>query len=114
MESMTHLPSGLAFQDMVVGDGDEAVAGKAAVVHYTGWLEDGTKFDSSVGGAPFTFDVGGGQVIQGWDEGVPGMKVGGKRKLVLPADLGYGKYGSPPVIPTNATLVFEVELLEVR
>ena len=114
MESMTHLPSGLAFQDMVVGDGDEAVAGKAAVVHYTGWLEDGTKFDSSVGGAPFTFNVGGGQVIQGWDEGVPGMKVGGKRKLVLPADLGYGKYGSPPVIPPNATLVFEVELLEVR
>jgi FKBP-type peptidyl-prolyl cis-trans isomerase len=114
MDSMTNLPSGLAYQDIVVGEGAEAVIGKAAVVHYTGWLQDGTKFDSSVGGTPFTFNVGGGQVIQGWDEGVPGMKVGGKRKLVLPSELGYGKNGAPPDIPPNATLVFEVELLEVR
>ncbi|UCD25878.1 MAG: FKBP-type peptidyl-prolyl cis-trans isomerase [Gemmatimonadota bacterium] len=114
MESMTNLPSGLAYQDIVVGEGEEAVAGKEAVVHYTGWLQNGTKFDSSIGGEPFTFSVGGGEVIKGWDEGVPGMKVGGKRKLVLPSDLGYGRYGSPPVIPPNATLVFEVELLEVR
>ena len=114
MDSMTDLPSGLSYQDIVVGEGAEAVVGKAAVVHYTGWLQDGTMFDSSVNGAPFTFSVGGGEVIRGWDEGVPGMKVGGKRKLVLPSELGYGKYGAPPDIPPNATLVFEVELLEVR
>jgi FKBP-type peptidyl-prolyl cis-trans isomerase len=107
--------SGLQYQDLVVGTGSEAVAGKSVSVHYTGWLEDGTKFDSSLDrGQPFTFTLGAGQVIPGWDEGVAGMKVGGKRKLVIPPDLGYGSQGAGGVIPPNATLIFEVELLEVK
>ena len=100
-------------EDLVTGKGPEAVRGKSVQVHYTGWLLDGSKFDSSVGGEPFSFRLGAGEVIEGWDLGVAGMKVGGKRKLTLPPDLGYGARGAPPVIPPNATLVFEVELLGI-
>jgi len=111
-----------AFQkiDTVVGTGKEAVTGTTAVVNYTGWLYDpaapaqrGAQFDSSIGRSPFSFALGGGQVISGWDDGVPGMKVGGKRTLIVPASMGYGADGAGP-IPPNATLVFEVELLDVR
>ena len=100
-------------EDLVVGSGAEAVAGKTVEVHYTGWLHNGKQFDSSKGRGPFAFALGGGQVIKGWDLGVAGMKVGGKRKLTLPSELGYGAAGAPPDIPGNATLVFEVELLAV-
>ncbi len=107
--------SGLKYIDQVVGTGEAAVAGKTANVHYTGWLENGTKFDSSVDrGQPFSFPLGAGRVIKGWDEGVQGMKVGGKRKLTIPSDLGYGSRGAGGVIPPNATLIFDVELLGVR
>ncbi len=100
--------------DIVVGQGAEAVAGKRVKVHYTGTLTDGRKFDSSLDrNRPFVFTLGKGQVIRGWDEGVAGMKVGGKRKLVIPPEMGYGARGFPPVIPPNSTLVFEVELLSV-
>jgi FKBP-type peptidyl-prolyl cis-trans isomerase FkpA len=113
--SLTKTASGLQYQDVTTGSGAEATPGRVAVVHYTGWLTDGTKFDSSRDrGEPFAFPLGGGQVIAGWDEGVAGMKVGGRRKLVIPPDLGYGAGGSPPVIPPASTLVFDVELLEVR
>lgn len=109
------MPSGLKYVDRVVGTGDEAVAGKTVNVHYTGWLENGKKFDSSVDrGQPFSFPLGAGRVIKGWDEGVQGMKVGGKRKLTIPSDLGYGSRGAGGVIPPNATLIFDVELLGVR
>ncbi len=101
--------------DIVVGTGPEATAGKRVSVHYVGTLTDGKKFDSSRDRAePFEFALGRGQVIKGWDQGVQGMKVGGKRKLVIPPDLGYGARGFPPVIPPDSTLVFEVELLGVR
>jgi FKBP-type peptidyl-prolyl cis-trans isomerase len=107
--------SGLRYVELKVGEGAEAKAGDRVQVHYTGWLEDGTKFDSSVDrGTPFAFPLGAGRVIKGWDEGVAGMKVGGKRKLVIPADLGYGARGAGGVIPPGATLLFEVELLEVN
>ncbi|HEY7502831.1 MAG TPA: FKBP-type peptidyl-prolyl cis-trans isomerase [Gemmatimonadales bacterium] len=107
--------SGLQYQDVSAGSGAEARDGQVAVVHYTGWLTDGTKFDSSRDrGEPFSFPIGAGQVIPGWDEGVAGMKVGGRRKLVIPASLGYGDMGAPPVIPPGATLVFDVELLELK
>ncbi|MBI5710831.1 MAG: FKBP-type peptidyl-prolyl cis-trans isomerase [Candidatus Eisenbacteria bacterium] len=109
------LPSGLKYQDLATGDGALAETGMSAAVHYTGWLTDGTKFDSSVDrGQPFTFRLGAGQVIRGWDEGVRGMRVGGKRKLTIPPDLGYGAAGAGGVIPPNATLVFEVELLDAK
>jgi len=105
----------LKIEDLVVGDGAEAVAGKVVSVHYTGWLTDGKKFDSSVDrGQPFQFTLGAGQVIQGWDKGVAGMKIGGKRKLTIPSEMGYGARGAGAVIPPNATLVFEVELLGIR
>lgn len=104
----------LTVEEIQVGSGAEAVAGKDVSVHYTGWLTDGTKFDSSVDrGRPFQFPLGAGRVIQGWDQGVAGMKVGGKRKLTIPPSLGYGARGAGGVIPPNATLVFEVELLGV-
>lgn len=106
--------SGLVIEDSVVGDGVEALAGKTVVVHYTGWLTDGTKFDSSKDrDDPFSFPLGRRRVIAGWDEGVAGMKVGGSRKLTIPPQLGYGERGAGGVIPPNATLVFEVELLDV-
>ena len=109
------MPSGLKYVDMKVGDGTLAEPGMTAQVHYTGWLTDGTKFDSSVDrGQPFSFKLGAGQVIRGWDEGVKGMRVGGKRKLTIPPDLGYGAAGAGGVIPPNATLVFDVELLGVQ
>ena len=112
---MTRMPSGLRYQDVAQGQGAEAVAGRAVTVHYTGWLPDGKKFDSSRDhGQPFTFTLGAGQVIAGWDQGVEGMRVGGRRKLVLPPDLGYGAAGAPPDIPPGATLVFDVEVLDVK
>ncbi len=111
----TTTPSGLKYYDLEVGAGAEAIAGKTAIVHYTGWLTDGTMFDSSLArGEPFPFSVGGGQVIRGWDEGVTGMRVGGRRQLVIPANLAYGNRGAGNVIPPGATLVFEVELLGVQ
>lgn len=106
--------SGLQYEDVTIGTGTEAIAGKTVEVHYTGTLTNGTKFDSSVDrGRPFSFRLGIGQVIRGWDEGVAGMKIGGKRKLVIPSELGYGARGAGGVIPPNATLVFDVELLKV-
>ena len=104
----------LQIEDIAVGTGAEATAGKKVSVHYTGWLTNGTKFDSSKDrGQPFSFQLGKGQVIAGWDQGVAGMKIGGKRKLTIPPELGYGARGAGGVIPPNATLVFEVELLGV-
>jgi FKBP-type peptidyl-prolyl cis-trans isomerase len=113
--AMKKTPSGLRYQDLTAGEGKEAKAGSTVSVHYTGWLPNGEKFDSSRDrNQPFGFSLGAGQVIAGWDEGVAGMKVGGKRKLVIPPDLGYGTAGAPPDIPPGATLVFDVELLDVR
>ena len=115
LDAMTETASGLMYQDLVVGDGEVAQAGDSVSVHYTGWLKDGTKFDSSVDrGEPFVFHLGQGRVIPGWDEGVAGMRVGGKRKLVIPPELGYGDAGAGGgLIPGGATLVFDVELLEI-
>jgi FKBP-type peptidyl-prolyl cis-trans isomerase FkpA len=114
----TTTPSGLIINDVVVGNGEAAAAGQQVSVHYTGWLffggEKGKKFDSSKDrGDPFEFGLGAGQVIKGWDEGVQGMKVGGTRTLTIPPELGYGARGAGGVIPPNATLIFEVELLGV-
>ena len=107
--------SGLEYVDLAVGQGREAGLGDTATVHYTGWLENGTKFDSSLDrGMPFSFRIGAGQVIKGWEEGVTGMKVGGKRKLKVPPHLGYGARGAGGTIPPNAKLTFEVELLSLR
>jgi len=115
---MNTTPSGLQYEDTVVGQGDVAQAGRRVTVHYTGWLyqdgQAGAKFDSSKDrGQPFVFPLGAGHVIKGWDEGVQGMAVGGTRRLVIPAELGYGARGAGGVIPPNATLLFEVELLAV-
>jgi FKBP-type peptidyl-prolyl cis-trans isomerase FkpA len=110
----TTTSSGLQYWDIVVGTGAVAVAGKTVKVHYTGWLTDGKKFDSSVDhGQPLSFPLGGGRVIKGWDQGVAGMKVGGKRQLRIPPELGYGARGAGGAIPPNATLIFDVELLDV-
>jgi FKBP-type peptidyl-prolyl cis-trans isomerase len=107
--------SGLQVVDLVKGTGRQAELGDTATVHYTGWLANGTKFDSSLDRKePFSFRLGAGQVIRGWDEGVMGMKVGGKRKLIIPPQLGYGARGAGNVIPPNATLTFEVEVLGLR
>jgi FKBP-type peptidyl-prolyl cis-trans isomerase len=115
------LAQGLVKTDTVVGKGKEAVSGATVVVNYTGWLHDesaknkrGKQFDSSIGRGPFSFPLGAGRVIRGWDEGVAGMKVGGKRTLVIPPEMGYGARGAGGVIPPNATLLFDVELLEVK
>jgi FKBP-type peptidyl-prolyl cis-trans isomerase len=106
--------SALIIEDLTVGEGAEAVAGEEVTVHYTGWLTNGSKFDSSKDRyQPFSFPLGAGHVIKGWDQGVVGMKVGGKRKLTIPPELGYGARGAGGVIQPNATLVFEVELLQV-
>ena len=116
---MTKTPSGLQSEDTKVGTGDTPAKGQTCVMHYTGWLWEngakGNKFDSSVDrGAPFSFPLGQGRVIKGWDEGVATMKVGGKRTLLIPPDLGYGARGAAGAIPPNATLLFEVELLEIK
>lgn len=109
------MQAGLGIDDIKVGTGAEARAGSSVTVHYVGTLTDGSKFDSSRDrGRGFEFPLGAGKVIKGWDQGVAGMRVGGIRKLTIPAELGYGARGFPPVIPPNATLVFEVELLDVR
>jgi FKBP-type peptidyl-prolyl cis-trans isomerase FkpA len=113
--SSTTTSSGLIIDEILLGEGEEAQAGRMVRVHYTGWLTNGAKFDSSLDrNEPFDFPLGRGHVIRGWDEGVAGMKVGGKRKLTIPPELGYGPRGAGGVIPPNATLVFEVELLAVR
>ncbi len=106
--------SGLKYEDLNEGEGDQAAAGHRVSVHYTGWLLDGEKFDSSVDrNQPFQFTLGKGMVIRGWDEGVAGMRIGGKRRLTIPPQLGYGSRGAGGVIPPNATLVFDVELLDI-
>jgi FKBP-type peptidyl-prolyl cis-trans isomerase len=111
----TKTPDGLQYWDIKTGTGDTAKPGQAVTVHYTGWLTTGKKFDSSVDrGQPFKFNLGAGQVIKGWDEGVAGMKVGGKRQLRIPPELGYGSRGAGGVIPPDATLIFDVELLGVK
>ncbi len=114
-DAMVKTSSGLQYVDLVVGQGREAHAGEMVTVHYTGTLVDGTKFDSSKDrNAPFSFPLGAGRVIKGWDEGVEGMKIGGTRKLVIPPQLGYGARGAGATIPPNATLIFIVELLDIR
>jgi FKBP-type peptidyl-prolyl cis-trans isomerase len=113
-DQMLTTASGLQYKVLQAGIGPVAKAGDTVTVNYTGWLTDGTKFDSSIGKQPFQFTLGQGQVIPGWDQGVAGMQVGEKRKLIIPPDLGYGANGAGGVIPPNATLVFEVELLKIQ
>ena len=111
---MPQINEGIEYEDQIPGDGDEATPGKTVEVHYTGWLTDGTEFDSSHNrNETFRFKLGGGQVIQGWDQGVAGMKVGGVRKLTIAPEFGYGARGAGGVIPPNATLIFKVELISV-
>jgi FKBP-type peptidyl-prolyl cis-trans isomerase len=110
----TKTADGLQYWDIKVGTGQEAKKGDHVQVHYTGWLTSGKKFDSSVGGKPFEFRIGNGDVIKGWEEGVTGMKVGGKRQLRIPPDLAYGKDGYPGAIPPNATLIFDIQLIAIK
>ena len=114
-ENITKMENGLIIEDIIIGEGEEAKDFNKVFVNYTGKLEDGSTFDSSLkpGRSPFTFTLGSGSVIKGWDLGVKGMKVGGKRKLTIPSELGYGSRGAGGVIPPDATLIFEVELIEV-
>ena len=112
--AMTTTPSGLQIIQVNTTNGKEAKAGDTVSAHYTGYLTDGTKFDSSVGGDPIVFPLGTGSVIEGWDEGLQGMKVGEKRRLIIPPQLGYGARGAGGVIPPNATLIFDVELMDVQ
>ena len=107
-------PSGVEYWDITPGTGATAESGKKVTVNYTGWLTNGKQFDSSIGKSPFKFKLGAGEVIKGWDDGVAGMKVGGKRQLRIPPNLGYGSRGAAGVIPPNATLIFDVQLLEVK
>jgi FKBP-type peptidyl-prolyl cis-trans isomerase len=107
-------PSGLRYTDLKLGQGDAADTGKVLEVHYSGWLANGVKFDSSIEDRPFTFRLGTGDAIKGWDEGLIGMKVGGRRRLVIPPELGFGKQGVGSVVPPNSVLVYEFELLAVR
>jgi peptidylprolyl isomerase len=112
---MQSTPAGLYYRDVVVGTGAEAATGKLVTVHYTGYFPDGSSFDTSRGQpAAFVITLGARQVIRGWEQGIPGMKVGGRRTLVIPPELAYGPQGRPPTIPPNAVLVFDVELLEVN
>jgi len=111
---MNTTPSGLEYQDLKKGSGEPATRGDIVTVHYTGWLKDGKVFDSSLGGESFSFKLGVGEVIAGWDEGITLMMVGGKRKLWIPPELGYGRRGSLPEIPPNAELIFEVELVALQ
>ncbi|MBK16639.1 MAG: peptidylprolyl isomerase [Prochlorococcus sp. SP3034] len=114
LENSKTTESGLIITDLVVGEGDQAHEGQTVTVNYTGTLDNGEQFDSSIGRAPFSFPLGAGRVIKGWDEGVVGMKVGGKRTLTIPPELGYGSRGAGNVIPPNATLIFEIDLLKVK
>ena len=111
---MTAAPIAILIEDLLIGEGQAATGpGQFVTVHYTGWLEDGSEFDSSRRGEPFSFPLGVGYVIPGWDQGLVGMRVGGKRRLTIPSELGYGARGAGTAIPPNATLVFEIELLEI-
>lgn len=112
--AVVEMDSGLEYEELECGDGDEVARGDVITVHYTGTLDDGTEFDSSRGGDPATFALESGSLIEGWVEGIPGMKVGGRRKLTIPPDLGYGKAGYPPAIPPDATLIFDVEIVAIE
>ena len=114
LKASTRTPSGLYYRDVVVGDGPVAVTGQTVAAGYVGWLANGKQFDASPEGQPYPFVLGAHSVIAGWDEGVAGMHVGGKRQLIIPPTLGYGAVGRPPVIPGNAVLVFSVELVSVK
>ncbi len=114
LENSEITASGLTITDLVIGEGDQAQGGQTVTVNYTGTLDNGEQFDTSIGRAPFSFPLGAGRVIKGWDEGVEGMQVGGKRKLIIPPELGYGSRGAGNVIPPNATLIFEIELLKIN
>ncbi len=112
--AVVEMDSGLEYEEIECGDGDEVARGDTITVHYTGTLEDGEEFDSSRGGEPVSFALDPGMLIEGWVEGIPGMREGGRRELTIPPELGYGEAGNPPVIPGDATLIFDVEVIEVQ